>query len=114
MSIEAEIDALLQGAGIQAFHHAAPQHANAPFTVYKVAERETLNTLNGYGGLTRTDFVFDSWAGTWQAALAQRDAVVAALRASSFSFYELPAGENAFDDEVTMYMESCAFSIWHH
>lgn len=114
MTIEADIDAALAGTGgVQCYHKAAPQAAVQPYTVYRAIEDEPLNVLSGYSGITRTDFLFESWAQTQAAANAQRDAVAAVLNAASLNSYQLPGGESAFDEQTNSHMAPCAFSFWH-
>lgn len=113
MTIEETLDALFRSSSLTVFHKAAPQHASVPFTVYRAVESEPLNTLEGYAGITRTDFAFESWALTQQAANAMRDSVASAVRSASLNSYQLPGGESAFDDMTNNHMAPCAFSFWH-
>lgn len=113
MSIETDLAKLLRDAGVQAFLQSVPQDVARPFTVIRTADSEPLMTLDGYAGITRTDFVFDSWADSATDAISQRNAVLAAIRGSNLNQSQLPSGDNAFDDRAAEYLEACAFSIWH-
>src|SRR5688572_10556499 len=116
MTIRDDIIAAMKTAGADAFYHEAPQHATQPFIVFKQAESEPLNTLDGYAGITRTAFVFDAWAQTPEEAEALRDLAVTTILANTGSLANhasLPAGENAKDTDTNSYMETCSFSIWH-
>lgn len=116
MSIETDIDAVLKMSNLQAYYKAAPQYAQAPFTVFRRVESDPLQTLSGPSGWRRSDFSFESWAPTQLAAGAQRDAVAAAIVDNATSLptaFELPSGESGFDPETNQHMEPCAFSFWH-
>lgn len=113
MSIETDLVKLLRDAGLSTFLQAVPADVARPFTVVRTAESEPLNTLIGYGGITRTDFVFDCWADTPAAAIEQRDDVIAAIRESTLNHSQLPSGDNVYEDRVDQFLETCAFSVWH-
>lgn len=113
MSIETDLVKLLRDAGLSAFLQAVPADVARPFTVVRTDASEPLNTLGGYGGITRTDFVFDCWADTPAAAIEQRDGVTAAIRDSALNYSQLPSGDNVYEDRVDQFLESCSFSIWH-
>lgn len=113
MTIEDVIDAVFRDASLTVFHKAAPQSAALPWTVYRAVESEPLNTLAGYAGITRHDFVFESWAKTQDVANALRDSVAAAIYAAGLNSYQLPSGEAGRDEDTNAHMAPCAFSLWH-
>ncbi len=113
MTIEETLDALFKDDQLTVYPKAAKQNAPLPFTTYRAIEDEPLNVLSGFAGITRTDFIFESWALTQEDANTARDAVAASVHGAGLNSYQLPGGEAGFDEALNAHMAPCAFSIWH-
>jgi len=114
MSIQSQIvTALAAVAGGRVYPQAAPQDAAKPFVVYRTAASEPVMTVHGYAGLTRSQFVFDCWAGTALSALDTADAVRVALEIPTLTWVRETAPENGYSPESDEFSESVTYSFWH-
>lgn len=115
--IQDDIGAALRAADVQAFRQFAPQAAVPPYTVWRQVDATPLVLLDGEYAQTNSVFVFWNVGATEEAALTQRDAVRAAIRASSElaaqAAVEVSSGEAEYEPATNEPTEPCAFSFWH-
>ena len=117
MSIESDIaTALVSVAGGQVYPESAPQDALMPYVVYRSVSHKPLWTLQGYGGMTKHEFVFESWAITKNGALTLRDDVIAAITAAIVTLstqYQVPYEGDTYEPITDTYMQPVQYSFWH-
>ncbi len=116
MSIETSIIEALAGiASNHVYPDAAPQDTPLPLVTYKTIDREPLNTLQGYAGITRSIIRFDCWAKTKAEALSLAASVVAAIHAYAGiqNKYQESPGASDYEPAVDQFVEPVQFTFWH-
>lgn len=116
MTIETDVVSALTAAGVTAVYPAAaPQDAEKPFVVYRVAKVQPINTIHGTTVITGSDFVFECWAASAAAARTSAAAVRAAIdgAGATLTFERIPAPEDGYDQDVDEYVEPVSYRFWH-
>lgn len=97
------------------FPEAAEQDTLLPLVIYKRINSEPLMTLAGYGGLTKSTFVFECWGATRSSSLDTAAEVIVAIDAATgltIKFRETVSGED-YESASDQYVEPVSYSFWH-
>jgi hypothetical protein len=119
VSIQSDIVAALNGspitsAGSRVYPQAAPQDASLPFVVYRRLSQEPIGTIHNAAPIaTKSVFVFECYATSYQGALTLADEVRASIQASSVEAYPSPSSGEEYAPAVDEFMEPVQYEIWH-
>lgn len=116
MSIETDIvTALASVASGRVYPDAAPQDAALPLVIIKRVSSEPLMTLQGYAGLTKSEFSFECWGSTKSSAVSTRDAVFTAIDAAAGLTIKTreQSGSEEYEPNTDQYAEVAQYSFWH-
>lgn len=117
MSIQQEITRAVRDAGLSIYQQFAPEGAQAPLTVFRQLDGRPESTLGGGIAMRQSSFVFFNIGIDPLSAVAQRDAVRAAILASDTlkdrCAFEISSGEAEYEEKTNEPIEPCAFSFWH-
>jgi hypothetical protein len=116
MSIQSDLKtALASVASGRVYTDAAPQDAVLPFVIFRRLSNEPLMLLNGYSGVTRSSFIFESWATTKSAALTTASAVATAIDSAAAlnSRFREPISGDDYEPNTDQFVELVQYSFWH-
>ena len=116
MSIQSDIaTALATITGVESFPQHAEQDTKYPFVIYRKLSADPLMTLQGYGGMTKSTFVFECWAQTYQGVITLVDQVRTAVEAAAAlkPFYREQGDPDDYEPAVDVFVEPVLYSFWH-
>lgn len=120
MSIQSDIVTALTGvspslsAGTKVYPQFAPQDAALPFVVYRRLSQEPFGTIHGATPLaTKSIFVFECYAATYQGALTLAEQVRGCIQSSSLDAYPSVSSGEEYAPMVDEFMEPVQFEFWH-
>lgn len=120
MSVHGDVCSVLvlaNVAGGNVYPEFLPEEADvADYVIVRRVSLEPVNTLQGYGGITKSTMIMECWARDGKAAaLAIADAVYAAIDASTALPIKIrePISGEQFEPAVMEVMEPVQYGIWH-
>lgn len=114
MSLQSDLKTLLSSVTEGKFYaQAAPEDIKAPFIVYRILNKEPLQTMEGDVEQTRYSVVFECYAAKYADATDLAEQVATIIEESSLiSFRDSSPGEEYILD-VDEFMEPVYVGIWH-
>ena len=120
MSIQSDIITALSigsptiSAGTRVYPQFAPQDATLPFVVYRRLSQEPIGTIHNATPIaTRSIFVFECYAATYNAALTLAAEVRSSIQSSSLEAYPSTASGEEYAPAVDEFMEPVQYEFWH-
>jgi len=114
MSIETDVVAVLTAGtppSWEVYPQAAPQDAEKPFVIYRVAT-EPVTTIHGTVVINRHTFTFECWGATASAARTAAAELRALIDASSLTKQRTTAPDNDYNAETDEYVEPVVYDFW--
>lgn len=120
MSIQSDIVTVLTAvspslsAGTRVYPQFAPQDASLPFVVYRRLSQEPIGTIhNAIPAATKSVFLFECFAQTYQGALTLASEVRASIQGSALEAYPSVSAGEEYAPVVDEFMEPVQFEFWH-
>lgn len=114
MSLQSDLKTLLSPIASGKFYaQAAPADADEPFIVYRILNKDPLQTLSGSTGHVRYSVAFECYALSYNDALTMAEAVKAAIEGSSLVSFEESAPGEEYIVDVDGFMEPVFYGFWH-
>ncbi len=114
MSLQSDIvTALAAVASGQVYPQFAPADVDPPFVVYRITNKDPLQTLSGGTVEVNSIVEFDCYAETYSGALTLAESVKTAITATSLVFYESTSPGETYEPDADIFMEPVYYGFWH-
>jgi len=114
MSLQSDIvTALAAVASGKVYPQFVPADVDPPFVVYRIINKDPLQTLSSGTVLINSQVEFDCFSETYSGALTLAAAVKAAVVASGLTYYESTSPGENYEPEVDIFMEPIFYGFWH-
>ena len=114
MSFQSDLITALAGvASNKIYPQAAPDRTTVPLVIFRILNKDTLQTLNGTTGQTNYSVVFECYASTYSGALTLAGSITTALEISSLVVYRESAPGEEYEYTTDAFMEPVYFGFWH-